>query len=285
MKKAKSFVLLMIMAFLLTGCVKFNANIEIKKNKSMDMTVIYAVNSSLLSYMDNDGGLLSDDDKKELEDEGFTIENYSDDTFTGYKLLKNVKNIDDVSAANDINYSISGLLDDYNANDKKMFKVEKGLFKNTYYANIKFDASDSNLDDNDSSSDKDFDINDNNSSVALLENKVDNNFDDGYGLPEMDFSNMAGLAGNMDLSFKVDLPYKAISNNASSVDNDSKTLTWNLSATNASNIEFSFYLYNWNTILALGGIVMATIILVVLLALALSKKSNVKQIEVKISNN
>ena len=106
-----------------------------------------------------------------------------------------------------------------------------------------------------------------------------------YGLPEMDFSNMAGLAGNMDLSFKVDLPYKAISNNASSVDNDAKTLTWNLSATNASNIEFSFYLYNWNTIIALGGIVMATIILVVLLALALSKKSNVKQIEVKISNN
>ena len=68
MKKAKSFVLLMIMAFLLTGCVKFNANIEIKKNKSMDMAVIYAVNSSLLSYMDNDGGLLSDDDKKELEE-------------------------------------------------------------------------------------------------------------------------------------------------------------------------------------------------------------------------
>ena len=272
MKKAKSFVLLMIMAFLFTGCVKFNTNIEIKKNKSMDMAVIYAVNSSLLSYMDNEGKILSDDDKKELEDEGFTIENYSDDTFTGYKLLKNVKNIDDVSAANDINYSISGLLDDYNANDKKMFKVEKGLFKNTYYANIKFDASDSNLDDNDPSSDKDFDIN-------------DNNFDDGYGLPEMDFSNMAGLAGNMDLSFKVDLPYKAISNNASSVDNDAKTLTWNLSATNASNIEFSFYLYNWNTILVLGGIVMATIILVVLLALALSKKSNVKQIEVKISKN
>ena len=172
----------MIMAFLLTGCVKFNANIEIKKNKSMDMAVVYAVNSSLLSYMDNEGKILSDDDKKELEDEGFTIENYSDETFTGYKLLKNVKNIDDVSAANDINYSISGLLDDYNANDKKMFKVEKGLFKNTYYANIKFDASDSNLDDNDPSSDKDFDINDNNSNVALLENKVDNNFDDGYGL-------------------------------------------------------------------------------------------------------
>ena len=79
--------------------------------------------------------------------------------------------------------------------------------------------------------------------------------------------------------------FKAISYIASSVDNDSKTLTWNLSATNASNIEFSFYLYNWNAILALGGIVMATIILVVLLALALSKKSNVKQIEVKISNN
>ena len=282
MKKAKSLVLLMIMVFLLTGCVKFNTNIEIKKNKSMDMAVIYAVNSSLLSYMDNDGGILSDDDKKELEDEGFTIENYSDETFTGYKLLKNVKNIDDVSAANDVNYSISGLLDDSNANDKKMFKVEKDLFKNTYYANIKFDASDSNLDDNDSSFD---DIDDNNSSVALLENKIDNNFDDGYGLPEMDFSNMAGLAGNMDLSFKVNLPYKAISNNASSVDNDSKTLTWNLSATNTSNIEFSFYLYNWNTILALGGIVMATVILVVLLALALSKKNNVKQIEVRISNN
>lgn len=268
MKKFKYVMMLTVMMFLLTGCVKFNANIEISKNKNMNMEVIYAIDSSLMSYMGGDGELLSDDDKKELEQEGFTVENYSEDSFTGYKLVKKVKNIDDISTTDDINYNISGLLDDYEANNKNMFKVKKGLFKNTYYANIKFDASDSDLnndfidDDTDSTDDIDtytaYDLNGNNSSS-------------GFDFPGMDFSN---FTKNMDLKFNVTLPYKAVSNNANNVSEKDKSLSWDLSATKASNIEFSFYLYNLPLIYTLVGVIVVTILLVVGLAVGLNKKKN-----------
>lgn len=267
MKKVKYVMMLTVMMFLLTGCVKFNANVEISKNKNMNMEVIYAIDSSLMSYMGGDGELLSDDDKKELEEEGFTVENYNQDNFTGYKLVKKVRNIDDISTTDDISYSISGLLDDYEANNKNMFKVKKGLFKNTYYTNIKFDANDSYLDDDFTSDD----INSNEDIDTYMTYDNDNNISSGFDFSGMDFSN---FTKNMDLKFNVTLPYKAVSNNANNVSEKDKSLSWDLSATKASNIEFSFYLYNLPLIYTLVAVIVVTILLVVGLAVCLNKKKN-----------
>ena len=46
MKKLKYLVLVVTFMFLCTGCVKFNANMDIKKDKSMDFTIIYALDST-----------------------------------------------------------------------------------------------------------------------------------------------------------------------------------------------------------------------------------------------
>ena len=45
-KKVCNFMLLFSLLFIMTGCVKFNANMDIKKDKSMKFEIIYALDAS-----------------------------------------------------------------------------------------------------------------------------------------------------------------------------------------------------------------------------------------------
>lgn len=253
-KNIKFTILLILLVISLTGCVKFNSTMEIKKDKSMDYKIIYAFDKSLFG----DQEILTSDDKKELENKGFTVSNYVDGNMKGFKVSKNIKNIDDVSSTNDATYDLSGLLDS-NKSESKVFKVKKGLLKNTYTASFKFDSSDSDLNNstsNDTTIDNDFTIDDNNTTT-------DSDFD---------FSSMNT---NMDLSFNVKLPYKAISSNATTKKNDDKELSWNLSSTGEDKIEFSFALYNMTNIYICGGVIVLLIIIVIVSILNKGKKNKV----------
>ena len=106
-KNIKLTALLTLLVISLTGCVKFNSTMEIKKDKSMDYKIIYAFDKSLFG----DQEILTSNDKKELENKGFTVSNYVDGNMKGFKVSKNIKNIDDVSSTNDATYDLSGLLD------------------------------------------------------------------------------------------------------------------------------------------------------------------------------
>ena len=253
-KNIKFTILLILLVISLTGCVKFNSTMEIKKDKSMDYKIIYAFDKSLFG----DQEILTNDDKKELESKGFTVSNYVDGNMNGFKVSKNIKNIDDVSSTNDATYDLSGLLDS-NKSESKVFKVKKGFLKNTYTASFKFNSSDSDLNNstsNDTTIDNDFTTDDNNTTT-------DSDFD---------FSN---INTNMDLSFNVKLPYKAISSNATTKKNDDKELSWNLSSTGEDKIEFSFALYNMTNIYICGGVIVLLIIIVIVSILNKSKKNKV----------
>lgn len=253
-KNIKLTALLTLLVISLTGCVKFNSTMEIKKDKSMDYKIIYAFDKSLFG----DQEILTSNDKKELENKGFTVSNYVDGNMNGFKVSKNIKNIDDVSSTNDATYDLSGLLDS-NKSESKVFKVKKGFLKNTYTASFKFDSSDSDLNNstsNDTTIDNDFTTDDNNTTT-------DSDFD---------FSN---INTNMDLNFNVKLPYKAISSNATTKKNDDKELSWNLSSTGEDKIEFSFALYNMTNIYICGGVIVLLIIIVIASILNKSKKNKV----------
>lgn len=253
-KNIKLTALLTLLVISLTGCVKFNSTMEIKKDKSMDYKIIYAFDKSLFG----DQEILTSNDKKELENKGFTVSNYVDGNMKGFKVSKNIKNIDDVSSTNDATYDLSGLLDS-NKSESKVFKVKKGFLKNTYTASFKFDSSDSDLNNstsNDTTIDNDFTTDDNNTTA-------DSDFD---------FSN---INTNMDLSFNVKLPYKAISSNATTKKNDDKELSWNLSSTGEDKIEFSFALYNMTNIYICGGVIVLLIIIVIVSILNKGKKNKV----------
>ena len=253
-KNIKLTALLTLLVISLTGCVKFNSTMEIKKDKSMDYKIIYAFDKSWFG----DQEILTSNDKKELENKGFTVSNYVDGNMKGFKVSKNIKNIDDVSSTNDATYDLSGLLDS-NKSESKVFKVKKGFLKNTYTASFKFDSSASDLNNstsNDTTIDNDFTIDDNDTTT-------DSDFD---------FSN---INTNMDLSFNVKLPYKAISSNATTKKNDDKELSWNLSSTGEDKIEFSFALYNMTNIYICGGVIVLLIIIVIASILNRSKKNKV----------
>ena len=81
MKKIK-YLLLVSVLTLLTGCVKFNATMDIKKDKSMGFSIIYAFDTSLFGSQD----LLEESDKKELESQGFIVEDYNQNNMKGFTL-------------------------------------------------------------------------------------------------------------------------------------------------------------------------------------------------------
>lgn len=273
MKKNKFILMLCVLTFMLTGCVKYNANMTINKDKSMDFSIIYALDTSLFE----DQELLSDEDKQKLESQGFTITDYSEGTMKGYTLTKKISNIDYVSTTSNASYDLSGLLDS-NATNSYIFKVTKGLLKNTYTANFAFDASESDI--NSDSTDttdnlNDLFSNDEEEETILSEEKQEETDQEETNLDgNMDFSDMdlSSLTSNLDLSFNVNLPYSAKSNNATTTSDNNKKLSWNLSSTEISTIEFTFELYNMTNVYI--GIGLLVILIAAIVVLIVSKKKN-----------
>lgn len=261
MKKIKNLLLLFVLLFVLTGCVKFNANMDIKKDKSMDFSIIYAFDTSAFGNQE----ILTDANKKELESKGFIVSDYTDGNMKGFKIVKKIKNIDDVSTTSDYEYDLSGMMEN-TAENKYFFKVKKGFLKNTYTAKFKFDSSDSGLNSlNDNTlDDTDYTFDDNNEETFDNEPNID------FNNENMDFSNMMA---NLDLSFNVNLPYGAKNSNSTTTSNKNKTLSWNLYSNNTKLIEFEFDMYNM-TIIYIGAGILALLIIVIILVIVNKKKNS-----------
>ena len=275
MKKLKYLLVLCLFAIISTGCVKFNANMNIKKDKSMDFSIIYALDKTYF----NGENSLKEEQFKEVEKEGFTITKYSEGNFEGFKLVKKVNNIDEVSSEDDAEYNLSGLMNN-NTENKYIFKVVKGEKSNIYYAKFKFDSNDSGLNMDDNTSSEEFDD----------EIMPDEAKDASNSLDNMDFS---GMMQGLDLSFNVTLPYSAISSNATTKDSDNKNLSWKLTTEKSEYIEFSFELPNnvggVDMKVVYIGIGVLAIIIIVLLILILNKKNKnkipvVKDNQIKVEN-
>ena len=86
-------------------------------------------------------------------------------------------------------------------------------------------------------------------------------------------SMMNAMMSSMDLKYIVNLPYKAVSSNATQKSNEDKTLTWDLTTLKENeNIKFEFYIYNITNILIGVGVIVVVLIIVILLIVK-SKKS------------
>lgn len=238
MKKGFKVLCIMLIVFLMSGCMKMNVDMSIHKDKSMDFAFTVALANSL---MQNTGSqeIMSDEDLQEAKDEGFEVKEYSDGSMTGYTLTKRFKNIDDVSSENNIIFD----LDKATKEENDIFTVKKGFFKNIYTVKIK----------NKTSSELQ------NSMGSTNDNTYDNSTD--Y-TSDMDLSM---LSASIDLKFNVNLPYKALNSNATTTENDGKKLIWNLMDSNLKDIEFSFKLYNMKNIyLTIGFGILALVIIIVI---------------------
>ena len=211
----------------------------------------------------------------------------------GYKLVKNIKNIDDVSTSGKESFDITKFT---NGEEKYLFNVKKGLLKNKYSTKLVADTSDTDMGVSEDDTDTDTSDNTDNDKLAL-------NSDDGIdstndttndttvngdviingdstttddtttsddGSIDDDFSTFTdastnAMSSNMDLSLNINLPYKAISSNATSSNNDGKNLIWKLNLTDTIDAEFAFELYNWTNIYIIGGSLILMIIILLII--------------------
>lgn len=278
MKKIKYLLLLCLGAICLTGCVKFNANMDIKKDKSMDFSIILAFDKSLLG----ESGGIKEEDLADIKKQGFTATKYSEGKYEGFKITKKIKNIDEVSSENDVIYDLSGMMNQEDTGSY-IFKVVKGEEKNTYTAKIKFNSKNDELNNMDNELDimddepeetpdanDDFTITSNDFSITSEDesNILGNNFD------------LSNMMTDMDLSFHVTLPNSAISSNATTKENNDKNLTWKLSGEGEEFVEFSFDLENCtgNNILlyvAIGVLLLVILAIIIMLTKGKNKKETV----------
>ncbi len=257
MKKIKYFLMLIIGSMLLTGCIKFNATMDIKNDKSMDFSVIYAFDKTVFG----EDMSLKEEDMEDVKKQGFTVTKYSEGNFEGFTISKKINNIDEVSTENDAEYDLTGLMEE-NENNKYIFKVVKGTDKNTYYAKLKFDSKESGLNNSENSFDDEELADENDEITATGENSL-NNLD------------LNAMMSSLDLKFNVKLPNPALSSNATEKSSDNKNLTWKLGTEKAEYIEFAFEIGSskgFNMLYV--GIGALILVLVIVIAVVLSKKKN-----------
>ena len=131
-------ILLLLVVALTSGCVKLEVGLKIT-NSSVDFTYVYGMQKAYLSMMTGEGDPFKDTEK-ELKDDGFTVEDYSDDKYQGKKAVKKLGSLADLSTKEEIK-------DLTLSNDKleniKIFQItSEGFFKTTYKASFKTTAMD-----------------------------------------------------------------------------------------------------------------------------------------------
>lgn len=250
MKKLKALLAVVLCAFFLTGCtIKYETNMSITSDGRMNVVVVSGFDKEGLVQMiqlfesmnnteEQEEGQIGTDEvpaktytdaeiegflysnvesenetKLAAEKAGFTVERYHEGDIFGYKYSATINDISAVSDTNPVSFKISDLTDsETKLSEKKMFrKVD-----NIYYATLVFDASDQ---------DANSQMSENESSQSTSEE-------------------MKQMLSQVKLDFKyiVTLPVGSISNNATSVSEDGKTLTWDIKNTGNTNIEYTFEL-------------------------------------------
>lgn len=299
MKNLKKVIGVLLILTTMTGCVKYKNTMTINNDKSMIFEGSYLISDKLLETSDSTT-FFSEENKKALEERGVKVSEKKENNYTGIAVSKKYDNIDKISNENGKEVTISDYFKE-DFDDSVLFKVEKGFLKNKYTANFKYDSNVGTGDGGDTSTSQALTENDKKLAVtddlttttpstgeeATTPSTGDDTTtpDDGTTTPttpttpeatepgDSDFdSDIMGLAGEMEFNYVVNLPEKALTNNATNVSNDGKTLTWSLMQSQISNIEFSFELKNMTNYYILYGGIAAAVIIVIIIIISLVKK-------------
>lgn len=273
MKKAK-YIILLSLTILLTGCVKLNTSMTINKDKSMSLTSEVLISDKLL---DKESRLIIKDEKDKLQKKNMTVEEIKDSNgYSGFSVTKKYGNIDKNSKEEYKEIIISNFFDD-KFDDSVLFQVKKGLFKNVYTANYKFEVDNDDFVEENNSNETVIDDTTNTPTVENgTTNVIDNtnNVDGTNNNTEKDISDNADLiklASEVKFKFSVNLPYKVLESNATKKSDDGKKLEWDLNSNDAVKINYSFELYNMNNIYMAIGISIGAIILLIVLIIIKNK--------------
>lgn len=232
MKKTIKLLALAFVMLLFAGCVRYDVDMTINNDKSMDLKITTAMADSVKSYM---GEQASDGEKEknELKSKGLDVEDYAQDGYTGYTVKKHYNNIDDLSSTEDVTANIGA-----EGDVEKLFKVTKGFFGTTYKATFKSEDADSY-------------------STQMASYKDNESYKE--------------YMKGMEIKFIVNLPSKAKSSNATNVTNNGKTLEWDLMTTPNVEFEFEMTNTS-NLIIVIGGACAVAGIIICVVAVVIKKK-------------
>lgn len=295
MKNLKKVIGVLLILTTMTGCVKYKNTMTINNDKSMVFEGSYLISDKLLESADSKT-FFTEENKKALEERGVTVGEKKENGYTGISVSKKYDNIDKISNDTGKDVTISDYFKE-DFDDSVLFKVEKGFLKNKYTANFKYDSNVGAGDGGDTSTsqaltenDKKLAVTDDLTTTAPStgedtttttppnDDTTTTTPNDGTKDPTTDPDDsgidpdLMGLAGEMEFSYIVNLPEKALTNNATNVSSDGKTLTWSLMQSQMSNIEFSFELKNMTNYYILYGGIAAAVIIVIIIIITIIKK-------------
>lgn len=291
MKNIKKVIATLLVITTMTGCVKYNNTMTINNDKSMVFEGSYMVSDQLLEAMDSnstDGQsstLLDDEVKSRLEKRGITATDKKENGYTGITINKKYANIDEISNENGKEVVISDYLQE-DFDESIFFKVEKGFLKNKYTATFKYD---SNV--QDENTDLTSDVT-NETGTTRTATSTTPEISGSIKIPDIsseddstttitddnnDYSGLMALAGEMEFTFKVNLPEAVLSSNATKTENDNKTLIWNIENNKTTRLEFVFEVKNMtNYYILYGGIAVVVIIIIILVISSINKNKKDK---------
>ena len=243
MKKGKKIIaLLAISMLLLTGCtMKMEYGMDIHSDKSMDFNVIVGMDDELLNAAISSAN------------GGDGTETYTEEEQWDY-LENSMQN--DSSEENPADYGFQASR--YEEDGLKGIKYSKKI---NNIDEITGSEADFTLDEFAKVSDK----------VVFTKNgnvyRLNIEYNDTEETEELESMNVGMIA-----QYKVTLPKKPISHNATEVSEDGKTLTWNLLSTSTNNIELEFDLENKNYTMLIAGVTLLIVLIVIVLLITKNKK-------------
>ncbi len=221
MKRLGKIFTILMTVLLITGCVKENVSMNIKKNGDVELSIIMAFAETMSEDMTS-----MEESKKEFTEKGFVVEDYAEDDMKGIKVTKTFK-LADVSTDSEVVVSLDQYLNDPKDNIKFFQKVGRGKYK----ANFTIDTRSEDID---------------SETVSFYES-------------------------NIDLSYSVTLPSKALSHNATK--EEGNTLTWKIKYNELTNINYEFSMKNNTTLWIILGILGIVIVAIIVVVLVMTKKN------------
>ena len=264
MNKLNKLIILLVCLLLVSGCVKNTNTVTIDKNKKMTYETEILLSDELNSNVEE---LIN---KDVLKNRKFKISSSKYDGYTGVTISKEFKNIDDLSTNKSKEIIMSDFLNK-DFKEKDIFKREKGFFKDTYTAKFKYTLKESDYENllvkkEEPKTTSDSEVKPRENDLAPLENVEED-------LSEL--NKKAKLESEIEVLFKLKIPYESLSNNATEISDDGKILTWKVDTNGDTAISFAFYLLNWTHIFIVGGIALVILIgLIIFIITLLKKKAN-----------
>ena len=258
----KKLICLILMLFLVTGCTfKGEYRVDIKKSKEVNFGITIAFDDQLLDYF--------------IALNGDSTQNYTDEQ--RWEMIE--KLIIEENGQSPVDY---GFVSSRYENEEY-----KGLtFTKTFSSIDDLVSSDANLNFNKLTNTEDIKMFTNDNGVYSLKLFYERSEDE------------QEISSYMDFKFIVTLPNKPINHNATSISEDEKTLTWDITKMSDKNfaLDFKFDTIPWNYIYIGGGVLLLVVFL--LFASSYMKKkgkidvskmpkevNNSNNVEIKSSNN